>query len=147
MLASVGAVLIKGEVPTSKEFENLAMSAWQAAGHPGLGLGNYNKVGTVQRPMLSEGIYDVAAGAPAHLPVSPHSEQAYLYQVPRFCGFVCMRAADTGGELQLFDNVLLGTELGNLTDKLAKLGLTYFRVMGGPGPFSKLELCHRNVAG
>ena len=132
MLASVGAVLIKadGQIPTSKEFENLAMSAWQAAGHPGLKLGNYNKVGTVQRAMLSEGIYDVAAGAPAHLPVSPHSEQAYLYQVPRFCGFVCMRPADVGGELQLFDNVRLGTELGNLTDKLAKLGLTYFRVMG-----------------
>ena len=132
LLKSVGAVLIKsgGQIPSAKEFEALATSAWQAAGFPTLELGGYNKLGSVKRPMISEGIYDVAAGAPAHLPVSPHSEQAYLNQVPRFCAFVCMRPADTGGELQLFDNVKLATELGNLTDKLAKLGLTYFRVMG-----------------
>ena len=132
LLRSVGAVLIKGggQIPTAKEFETLAVSTWQAAGFPGLELGNYNKFGTVKRSMVSEGIYDVAAGAPAHLPVSPHSEQAYLHQVPRFCSFVCMRPAEVGGELQLFDNVMLGTALGNLTDKFAKLGLTYFRVMG-----------------
>lgn len=27
------------------------------------------------RPMVSENVYDVAAGAPKQLPVSPHSEQ------------------------------------------------------------------------
>ncbi|CAE6943125.1 unnamed protein product [Symbiodinium natans] len=130
--ANVGAVLIKagGQIPSTKEFETLAVSTWQAAGFPDLGIGNYNKFGTVQRSTMGEGIYDVAAGAPPHLPVSPHSEQAYLHQVPRFCSFVCQRPADVGGELQLFDNVVLGEELGDLTDKLARLGVTYFRVMG-----------------
>lgn len=33
-------------------------------------------LGSVTRPMVSENVYDVAAGAPKHLPVSPHSEQA-----------------------------------------------------------------------
>ena len=111
-------------------FEGVKGHPRQAAGFPDLGIGNYNKFGTVQRSTMGEGIYDVAAGAPPHLPVSPHSEQAYLHQVPRFCSFVCQRPADVGGELQLFDNVVLGEELGDLTDKLARLGVTYFRVMG-----------------
>jgi len=130
-LQKAGAVLIKGEeVLTAKEFEQMAVATWQAAGFPALELGNYNKFGSVKRSMVSEGIYDVAAGAPADLPVSPHSEQAYLHQVPRFCAFVCSQPADSGGELQLFDNVQFGLELANLTDKLTKLGVTYYRVMG-----------------
>ena len=51
-----------GQIPSAKEFEALATSAWQAAGFTTLELGGYNKLSSVKRPMISEGIYDVAAG-------------------------------------------------------------------------------------
>lgn len=127
-LRRAGVVLLE-DVPL-EDFEAVAQETWQAAGYPGLQVGDYNSMGSVTRPMVSENVYDVAAGAPKQLPVSPHSEQAYLFSVPRFAAFMCIKAAEKGGELQLFDNVQLGRRLGKLMEKFNRLGITYYRVMG-----------------
>jgi len=127
-LQATGVVLIN-DVPL-EEFTNVAEETWQAAGYPGLKVGEYNSFGSVLRPMLATNVYDVSAGAPGHLPAWAHSEQAYLFHVPRFAAFICLESADKGGELQLFNNVQLGINLGSLMDKFAKLGVTYYRVLG-----------------
>jgi len=128
VLRSKGVVLL--DDVAKEDFEKVAMETWQAAGYPDLPLGDYNNMGSVTRPMVGANVYDVAAGAPKHLPVSPHSEQAYLFHVPRFAAFMCIKPAEKGGELQLFNNVRLGSRLGPLMEKFGKLGITYYRIMG-----------------
>ncbi|CAE7636660.1 unnamed protein product [Symbiodinium sp. CCMP2456] len=130
-LKNYGAVLIKttGQVVSADEFKQLAVAAWQAAGHPS-STQEYNGPGSVNRAEIYEGVYDVNAGRTNTMPVPPHSEQSYLFLVPRFVAFSCWEQAKSGGHLELFDNAKIVQALPDFTAKLRAYNVTYQRVLG-----------------
>jgi len=132
-LKNNGVVVLQRQVTNVEEFAKTAIDTWKLAGY-NYTLGDYNKGGSVQRPVLSgnqDMVYDVAAGAPADRPVGVHCEKSYQARVPHFVAFACFKAAEKGGEVQLVDGVaLLKVIPPSLAEKSRRLGVQYFRRLG-----------------
>jgi len=93
--------------------------------------GDYKEGGTVNRKELQKGVYDVAAGAPAAMPVQFHNELSYHTHYPRYVGFGCYQMAEKGGTTRLARMDAITESLcHDIEQKLKNLGIRYIRNLG-----------------